>query len=586
MKGRKNSSRTTGGKGGIGMRLKILLPVIIMNIIIAAVLSIILFEGSREQSVETAAQGALSIVTMAKNKIDGGTMQKIAEDGTDSSSYMLVYDSIEAIADSVGVERIYTIGADASGDYTYLVDINKDGSEGKAVGEKADSFDAENVKIAMSNDTPYAYKSIRSIGGKDVIVAVAPVATKAEEKVGAVCIEYSAKSLEESIAAMRTKVTVVAVVLVVLCSVILLFIIAGILNGIKKVNQKIIDILEADGDLTQKINVRSNDEVGAIARNINSLLDHIHTVITNISNNTKTLNHYLHLSSDNAERSSDQINSISDNILQMSAAMQETMASIQEVNESMTRMNQYVQKMDKKVADGTKLAVSINDKTSELVGETRGKTKEVERMAAEIEASLRAKMEESKQVENIGQLTDKILEISSQTELLALNANIEAARAGEAGKGFAVVAGEIGKLSQDTTQSAEEIRTISEMVLSTVHDLAEEAEKMLTFLNEQTLYGYQQLIETGTQYSDDAGTFQDVMEDCMSQADHLAEEISAIEHSLSGILAAVEESTSNIESVTGSVSDLSADLNENRQQSESNLEATDNLEHEVNKFVI
>ena len=242
--------------------------------------------------------------------------------------------------------------------------------------------------------------------------------------------------------------------------------------------------------------------------------------------------------------------------------------------------------MDGTVADGTERASAIDKKTSELVMETQAKSEEVERMAAEIENSLKEKLMSSNQVENIGQLTDKILEISSQTELLALNANIEAARAGEAGKGFAVVASEIGKLSQDTTQSAEEIRNISEVVLSTVHDLAEEAERMLVFLNEQTLYGYQQLIETGNQYSDDAGNFHDLMGSCMEQSEHLSGEIDRMKSSMSGILAAVEESTSNIASVMESVADLSRDLTDNKEQSENNLEATDNLANEVHKFII
>lgn len=61
--------------------------------------------------------------------------------------------------------------------------------------------------------------------------------------------------------------------------------------GLKKVNKKIHDIVKADGDLTQKIEVKSQDEIGEITLNINSLLDYIRTVITNISENSNVLNH-------------------------------------------------------------------------------------------------------------------------------------------------------------------------------------------------------------------------------------------------------------------------------------------------------
>ena len=573
-------------KINVGMRLKILVPVICVNIIIAAVLSALIFGEFKDQCTETAAQGALSMVTMAEARIDGSTMQNVGTDGADSTSYMLVYDSIENIVDSVGVDRIYTVGKDASGQLCYLVDIYADESEGEATGTTLDDFVQLNAQVTMNNNIPFAHKSIRKSGDKQVIIAAAPVTTKSQEVVGAVFIEYDAQNLQKSISGTRIQVILVAILLVVVCSVLILFIVGNILQSVSKVNRKIKDIVETDGDLTQKIHVKSTDEVGAIAGNINALLEYIRNVISNISVNTKQLNEYLHLSSDNAERSHDKITLISDNILQMSAAMEQTMASVQEADDAMTRMNNYVKEMDQQIADGTQLASSIDKKTSGLVSETKDKTLEVERMAAEIEASLKAKIEESQQVQNINALTDKILEISSQTELLALNANIEAARAGEAGKGFAVVAGEIGKLSKDTTDSAEEIREISGVVLSTVHDLAEEAEKMLAFLQKQTLYGYNQLIETGTQYSDDAASFYRVMDDCMKQADELAKEIDTIKHSMTDILSAVEESTNNIEKVTVSVDNLSQDLYQNKEQSDSNLAATDNLENEVNKFII
>lgn len=585
MKTKEMDNKKTGGVI-FGMRFKILFPVIIVNIVIAALLSALVLNEFEEQCIETAAQGALTIVTLAEARIDGGTLKNLGLDGAESTSYTLVYNSIESIVDSINVNRIYAVGYDGDGRLCYLIDILNDESGGVATGTAVNDFVELNALVAMNNDIPFAYKSIRQEHTGSVILAAAPVANRSGEMTGAVFIEYDASALETAISDTIIKVIVIAVALVVVCSLVIMFIIGGILNSVKRVNKKIKDIVEADGDLTQKINVTSADEVGAIAGNINSLLDYIRTVISNISTNTKQLNQYLHLSSESAERSNDQIQIITDNILQMSAAMEETTASIQEVDASIERINDYVNKMNHQVDGGTKWASEIDRKASGLVTETQAKTAEVQQMAAQIENSLKEKLEESRQVENISALTGKILDISSQTELLALNASIEAARAGEAGRGFAVVASEISKLSKNTTESAEEIQAISQVVLTTVRSLAEESKHMLAFLNDQTLYGYEQLIETGGQYSSDAKTFYDVMLDFMGQASYMVQEIETIRQSMSGILLAVEESNRSIESITANANKLSGDLYENKEQSESNLIATDNLEHEVNKFII
>lgn len=579
-----NTSRT--GDFRLSIRLKILIPVILMNILIGGVLSAIVLSAFKSECIRTGAGGALSIVTLAETRISGDTMQNVAKDGADSSSYMIVYDSIEGLVESVSVDRIYTVGYDESGELCYLVDINADETEGKATGEKTDDFVTLNARVAMNNNIPFAYMSIREEHGKKVIVAVAPVTTKAGEVIGCVFIEYDAASLLESIHSATAQVVIIAIIIVGICSVLMLFIIQHILTGLKKANIKIRDIVEADGDLTQKLFVSSKDEVGEMAGNINSLLDYIHTVISNISGNTRTLNSCLTRSKESAENSSNKINNISDNMLQLSAAMEETTASILDMDEAMIRMNRYVNEMDASVAEGAKLASSIDEKASRLVHSTQTKTEQVKSQAAAIEKSLKEKLEESRKVEHIRDFTNKILEIASQTEMLALNANIEAARAGEAGKGFAVVASEIGKLSQDTADSAQAIQNISELVLSTVAALADEAENMLVFMNEQTISGYGQLIENGRQYSDDAKSFFYMMDECLGQAKHLASELTIIKNSMTGILNAVEDGNKSIENVTGSVSDLSLDLHENKNQADSNLEATANLEAEVQKFII
>ena len=109
---------------------------------------------------------------------------------------------------------------------------------------------------------------------------------------------------------------------------------------------------------------------------------------------------------------------------------------------------------------------------------------------------------------------------------------------------------------------------------------------MLNFMNEETIAGYGQLIDTGNQYSEDAKNFYQMMNECLTQAQRLAAELTIIHESTNGIMSAVSDSNENIAQVTEHVGQLSEELSENENQAKMNLSATDNLETEVRKFII
>ena len=159
-------------------------------------------------------------------------------------------------------------------------------------------------------------------------------------------------------------------------------------------------------------------------------------------------------------------------------------------------------------------------------------------------------------VEQIGELTANIISITGQTNLLALNASIEAARAGEAGKGFAVVANEIGKLAANSAQAAAQIRTVSDNVTEAVEELAEEAEKMLAFMNETAIEGFQKLLETSKSYQGDVGNMSSLMEEFAIESRKLRESIDGIKDAVSMVNDAMEDSAQGITNVAEMSSEL------------------------------
>ncbi|MGN1179642.1 MAG: methyl-accepting chemotaxis protein, partial [Suilimivivens sp.] len=204
--------------------------------------------------------------------------------------------------------------------------------------------------------------------------------------------------------------------------------------------------------------------------------------------------------------------------------------------------------------------------------------------AQEMAKAVNEKIEKSKAVEQISILTSNIISITSQTNLLSLNASIEAARAGEAGKGFAVVADEIGKLATNSGETAVQIQQVSAGVIEAVNELAKNAEMMLAFMDETAMKGYEKLLETSGSYRNDAGEMNSIMQSFADESAKVKNSIDQIKESISAVNVAVEESVKGITNVTEMAVDLTAGVGDIENEANSNMNIANQLNEEVNKF--
>ena len=174
--------------------------------------------------------------------------------------------------------------------------------------------------------------------------------------------------------------------------------------------------------------------------------------------------------------------------------------------------------------------------------------------------------------------------IASQTNLLALNASIEAARAGEAGKGFAVVADEIRTLAENSTATANNIQSISDLVTQAVRKLSASAEELLSFVDEKVMKDYDNFVSVVDQYKEDAESVNQIIAQVSANTNEIEHTVQGMNSGLNDISVGVDESAQGIVQAAESTSDLVTALEGIREETDKNHEVSVEFEKVVSNF--
>lgn len=384
-------------------------------------------------------------------------------------------------------------------------------------------------------------------------------------------IEYSERDLEAGKAhlnevATQTEIAVVVVVVVLLIASVVIMIVAlrTIVTPIRKIAGAMSEITEdinrKEGDLSKRVPVLTKDEIAALANGVNQFMEILQGMIggvvacgQEIDAQQRNVNNVVAKANESAENTS----SIME---ELAASMEEVAASVANVNESTRQAEESVEEVTKKTIDGSSFADEIKVRAEEVQRRAKESRESAGAMMAEFDVALQTSIEESRQIDSINNLTADILKIAGQTNLLALNASIEAARAGESGRGFAVVADEIRVLADNSTQTANNIKKISAGVIGAVNKLADNARKLLEFMNQRVLPDYGILEDTGEQYVKDTVTFEEMMMQIKVAAESLNEIMGTTASAMEDISVTVHDSAQGISNVVENTTELAQEM--------------------------
>ena len=353
----------------------------------------------------------------------------------------------------------------------------------------------------------------------------------------------------------------------------------------KEIDNIIDNIDNRQGDLTQRVSVSSNEEIDAVGHGINIFMAKLQEIFKIIVSNSNKMEEVV----DEVRQSVQTSNgSVSD----LSALTEELSATMQNISENASSINDNTESVAAEVNDIADKTSEINQYTKEMKNhalsmETAAKTnmESTGEKVNKILTVLEQAIEDSNSVNQVNTLTDDILNIASQTNLLALNASIEAARAGEAGRGFAVVATEISQLAAASQEAANNIQRINGVVTNAVHNLADNANDLVNYMNESILPEFAGFVDSGSEYRDKASHIERVMGEFEEKTESLKQSMDEIAASISTISHAIEEGVNGVVSAADSTQVLVTDMDNISRRMDENYEIADGLKKETAIFI-
>ena len=227
---------------------------------------------------------------------------------------------------------------------------------------------------------------------------------------------------------------------------------------------------------------------------------------------------------------------------EMSAGMEETAASTASMQQVSGHLSEEIQHTVQEMKKSEAYTCEIAGRATELKAKMEQSQEASNRVYGSTKTSVEDAIEAAKVVQEIETLTQAITDVAEQTNLLALNASIEAARAGEQGRGFAVVAGEVGKLAEQSQETAEKIKSLTGQVMGAMEALSKGAFDLLHFIDEDIRKDYEQMDETAVQYKEDAEFFHRTAKSSTKSSEELLSSVRNMNQSMDEIGRATHES--------------------------------------------